>query len=177
MKTKTMNRFFLSLLTLTTLAACDSGQEQDGPNLPTEQSASTGSVDALRVHTSEFMSREEHTDPSVEVRHLLVSFRGRGVGGVQRSQEEAEALAAELYERAVGGEDFAALVAEHSDDSPEGVYRMVLSGGQPPTTWNRNGMVAAFGDAGWRLQPGELGVVGFDPQRSPYGWHLVMRLE
>ena len=135
-------------------------------------------VAALHEHTAAFMEREEHTEPRVKVRHLLVAFRGSGVPGVRRTRAKAEELAAQLYQRAVKGEDFAALVAEYSNDSPEGVYTMLLNGpSNPPATFGRFEMVPAFGNAGWRLQPGELGVVEHHPVDSPYGWHLVMRLE
>jgi parvulin-like peptidyl-prolyl isomerase len=38
-------------------------------------------------------------------------------------------------------------------------------------------MVPAFGDAGFPLKVGEIGMADFDPQKSPYGWHIVKRLE
>ena len=173
----------LLLSSLLLLVACGSGPEADNAAPGAAPGAATSSaaegadpVAALRAHTAEFMARPEHDADRVQVRHLLVSFGGTGTSAT-RSRAEAETLAAELYGRAVAGEDFAALVKAHSDDSPDGVYTMVQSGGRRPTTWNRHEMVPAFGDAGWRLQPGELGVVAFDPVASPFGWHLVQRLE
>ena len=134
-------------------------------------------VEVLRSFATEFMARAEHDADRVVVRHLLVSFAGRGVPGVDRSQAEAEQMAAELWQRIQAGEDFAQLVRDHSDDSPEGVYTMLVSGGRPPETYNRGDMVAAFGDTGWRLEVGEFGVAPYDPAASKFGWHLVQRLE
>ena len=98
---------------------------------------------------------------------------------VTRTKEEAEALAADLYAQLKSGADFTQLMSENSDDDRVvGAYTMVLSGpavrGQEHP---RSGMVPAFGDTGWRLEIGEVGVAPWDPASSPYGWHIVKRLE
>ena len=51
----------------------------------------------------------------ITIQHVLVSFKDTPVQA-DRSKEDAEALAAQLLERARGGEDFVALVREFSDD-------------------------------------------------------------
>lgn len=38
-------------------------------------------------------------------------------------------------------------------------------------------MVPGFGNVGWRLQPGEIGVAPYDAKKSPYGWHIIKRLK
>ena len=38
-------------------------------------------------------------------------------------------------------------------------------------------MVAGFGDVGWRLQVGEVGVAPFHSRKSPYGWHIIKRVQ
>lgn len=95
---------------------------------------------------------------------------------MSRSQAEAEQLAAELFCRAEAGEDFDTLVKEHTDDSHPGIYGMV-NGAATKGWYARNRMVSAFGDVGWRLQVGELGVAPFDTSASPFGWHLIRRVE
>jgi parvulin-like peptidyl-prolyl isomerase len=40
----------------------------------------------------------------------------------------------------------------------------------------RNRMVAAFGDIGFGLGVGDVGIANFDPRTSPYGWHIIKRL-
>ncbi|MEM7305955.1 MAG: peptidylprolyl isomerase [Planctomycetota bacterium] len=41
----------------------------------------------------------------------------------------------------------------------------------------RDGMAPAFGDVGFALEVGEVGMTTFDPQKSPFGWHVIKRLE
>jgi parvulin-like peptidyl-prolyl isomerase len=38
-------------------------------------------------------------------------------------------------------------------------------------------MVPAFGDAGFPLKVGEIGMASYDSTKSPYGWHIVKRLK
>jgi parvulin-like peptidyl-prolyl isomerase len=41
----------------------------------------------------------------------------------------------------------------------------------------REGMVPAFGNVGFALNVGEIGIADFDPQTSPFGWHIIKRLK
>jgi parvulin-like peptidyl-prolyl isomerase len=38
-------------------------------------------------------------------------------------------------------------------------------------------MVAAFGDVGFQLEVGEVGMAVYDPVKSKYGWHIIKRLK
>lgn len=40
----------------------------------------------------------------------------------------------------------------------------------------RAAMVPAFGDIGFGLEVGEVGVATFDEKSSPFGWHVIKRL-
>lgn len=40
----------------------------------------------------------------------------------------------------------------------------------------RAAMVPAFGDVGFGLEVGEVGVATFDEKSSPFGWHVIKRL-
>ena len=138
-------------------------------------------VSQLRSDIGAFAARTEHTAPKVRVQHILISFSGapRMPSTVTRTKEEAEALAADLYAQIKSGADFTQLMSENSDDDRVvGAYTMVLSGpavrGQE---YPRSGMVPAFGDTGWRLEVDEVGVAPWDRSSSPYGWHIVKRLE
>ena len=42
---------------------------------------------------------------------------------------------------------------------------------------SRDGMVPGFGDVAFSLEVGECGVAPHDPVASPYGWHVIKRLE
>jgi hypothetical protein len=38
-------------------------------------------------------------------------------------------------------------------------------------------MVPAFGNVGFNISPGNIGIADYDPQTSPYGWHVIKRLQ
>ncbi|MFK5956897.1 MAG: peptidylprolyl isomerase [Planctomycetota bacterium] len=42
---------------------------------------------------------------------------------------------------------------------------------------NRGDMVAAFGNVGFGLEIGEIGMSQYDPKDSPFGWHIILRYE
>ena len=115
----------------------------------------------------------------VEVQHVLIGFDGSLPGKtVKRTKEEAEALAKTVLERAKKGEAFEGLVKEFSDDQVPGIYGMSNKGVMPQNSeFPREQMVPGFGDAAFGLQVGEIGMAGFDPQKSPFGWHIIKRLK
>ncbi len=41
----------------------------------------------------------------------------------------------------------------------------------------RTGLVPAFGDVGFTLKVGEVGLATFDAEKSPFGFHIIKRLE
>jgi hypothetical protein len=117
----------------------------------------------------------------ISVQHILIAFKGSlPEPKVTRTAAEAEALAAEIFERARKGEDFDALVKKYTDDAYPGVYRMSNFGTTPDKEkkeYARSGMVRAFGDVGFALPAGGVGLAVYDPQRSKYGWHIIKRVE
>jgi len=115
----------------------------------------------------------------IRVQHILIGFQGSVRGkNITRTQEEAKKLAYELLERARKGEDFGAMVKEYTDDAFPGIYGMVNDGVTPSQGWySRRQMVAAFGDTGFPLAVGEIGIADYDQRKSPYGWHIVKRIE
>ena len=114
----------------------------------------------------------------IEIQHVLISFAGSGTSAT-RSKEEAAALGAEVLARAQAGEDFGGLVQELTDDSFPGIYRLANNGVSPASgnEYPRNRMVAAFGDVGFGLGVGDVGIANFDQRTSPYGWHIIKRLK
>jgi parvulin-like peptidyl-prolyl isomerase len=113
----------------------------------------------------------------IQVAHVLISFAGCGTEAT-RTKAEAEKLAGEVLARAKKGEDFPKLVQELSDDSGDGVYGMANVKVKPnPGEYPRQGMVAAFGDVGFMLDVGGVGMSAFDPRTSPFGWHIIKRLK
>jgi parvulin-like peptidyl-prolyl isomerase len=43
--------------------------------------------------------------------------------------------------------------------------------------YSRTGMVKAFGDVGFSLEVGGVGLAVYDAATSKYGWHIIKRLE
>jgi hypothetical protein len=117
------------------------------------------------------MAKTEQPDERIEIQHVLISFKGapRMPPSITRTKEEAKALAEKVYAEAVGGADFLTLVKQHTNDSAPGIYPMTKSG--------RTQMVKGFGDVGFRLKVGEIGVAPWDATASPYGWHIIKRLK
>ncbi|MGH7493445.1 MAG: peptidylprolyl isomerase [bacterium] len=117
----------------------------------------------------------------IEVQHILIAFQGSVPGkNVTRTQSEAEALAGEVLEKAKKGEDFDALVKQYTDDAFPGRYKMTNYGipnDPSKEEYERRHMVAAFGEVGFKLSVGGVGLAKHDPATSPYGWHVIKRLQ
>jgi len=124
-------------------------------------------------------AKKEKQPDVVVVQHILISFKGKvdKKKNVTRTKKEAEALAVELFERAKT-EDFDALVKEYTNDSYPGTYT-VTNNGAPRIggAATRGGMVRAFGDVAFDLAVGEVGMANYSAGSSPYGWHIIKRLE
>jgi hypothetical protein len=117
----------------------------------------------------------------VTVQHILIGFQGSVPGkNVTRSRESARELAEKVFEMAKSGTDFGELVKEFTDDAYPGVYRMANFGvpaDRSQKIFPRDGMVQAFGDVGFPLEVGGIGMAEYDPQKSKYGWHIIKRIE
>lgn len=114
----------------------------------------------------------------VEVQHILIAFKGSLPGReIERSKEEAETLASELLAKAYQGEDFNALVKSYTDDRAPGIYKMSNHGITPiGEEFGRAMMVPAFGELGFTLGVGSVGLAPFNKESSPYGYHIIKRL-
>jgi len=115
----------------------------------------------------------------VVVQHLLIGFKKTVRGKkLDRTKKEAQALAEELLERARAGEDFDALVKEYTDDQYPGIHRLtnrgvpLMAGAQA-----RDKMVPNFGYVSFGLEVGEVGLAKYHPGNSPFGWHVIKRIE
>jgi hypothetical protein len=121
----------------------------------------------------------------ITVQHILISFLGSAgtVPEVTRTRAEAKALAEMIVGLARKGDDFGALVKQYTDDRAPGIYKLANFGVEPILTppskkeYSRAKMVAAFGDVGFKLKVGEIGLAVYDPDKSKYGWHVIKRLE
>jgi parvulin-like peptidyl-prolyl cis-trans isomerase-like protein len=115
----------------------------------------------------------------VIVQHILIGFAGSVPGkGITRTKEEAKKLAHEILDKARKGANFDTLVTKYTDDSPPGIYRMSASGVPPQMNeYSRDQMVPAFGNVGFAISPGNIDIAEYDPAASPFGWHIIKRLQ
>ena len=147
---------------------------------PTAQTANQAPTDTSTPKTRLQMSNKtDYQGPTrIEVQHILISFEGSLPGKkVSRSQKDAKSLAAQLLERSKK-EDFDALVKQYTDDRVPGVYSMANTGVKPKENeFPRGQMVSAFGDVGFQLKVGEIGLASYDKKKSPFGFHIIKRLK
>lgn len=121
------------------------------------------------------------TPDRIQVQHILIAFDGSLPGQkVGRTKNQAKALAYRLLEEARCGADFDTLVKANTNDAFPGIYGMT-NFGVPPNEkggeYARERMVAAFGDIGFEISEGNIGIADFDAKKSPYGWHIIKRLK
>ena len=116
----------------------------------------------------------------VTVQHILIGFEGSVPGkDITRTKEEAKLLAEELFAKARAGEDFDTMVETYTDDSSPGIYGMANHNATPDQSrqiYARAKMVPSFGDVGFSLKVGEVGLAVYDEDKSKYGWHIIKRL-
>jgi len=117
----------------------------------------------------------------IVVQHILIGFEGSVPGKpITRDKEEAARVAAFVLKQAQIGEDFAGLVRQYTDDTHPGIYKMAnfgVPGDVNEGIFPRGQMVAAFGDVGFPLEVGGIGMASYDTQTSPFGWHIIKRIE
>ena len=116
----------------------------------------------------------------ITVQHCLIGFSGSVPGKpITRSKEEARALATQLLADARAGANFEEVIRKNTNDSPPGVYKMANYGKMTTGKgmFERDGMVPAFGKTGFPLQVGKFGLAEYDAKESPFGWHIIKRIE
>jgi hypothetical protein len=116
----------------------------------------------------------------VVVQHALIAFKGSLPSGeVERTKKEARALAEKLFEEAQAEDfDFDAMVKEYTGDSYPGIYKLTNNGAPIiGGAYQRKQMASRFGDVAFSLEVGEVGLAKYHAMGSPYGWHIIKRLE
>lgn len=116
----------------------------------------------------------------IVVQHILIGAIGTVPGkNITRSLEEAKALAYDVADKARSGVPFDALVRQYTDDQWPGTYGMANRGVTPASAseYGRDNMVPAFGNVGFKLAVDSIGVADYDPQTSPYGYHVIKRVK
>ena len=125
-------------------------------------------VSFLFCQTSGASEEPDH----ITVQHILIAFKGSiPKASVTRTQEQAEKLAKEVFEKAKKGENYDVLVKEYTDDSHPGIYKMANTNITPDKSnqeYSRSGMIPAFGNVGFKLEVNGLGLSVYDLKTSKY---------
>ncbi|MEQ8768011.1 MAG: peptidylprolyl isomerase [Planctomycetota bacterium] len=189
----------LSILVILGMVACQPSDSPPDTSKKDEAKTETKEKTPAEPEKPDSPSAEDKTPPveeepadedggepdAIKVQHILIGFKDavgfRGSapeGASSRTQAEAKTLANDLLNLARSGQDFDALVEKYTDDSPPGIYPMTNHGApSKPGYRPRSGLVPAFGDVGFGLNVGEIGMSDYDPKTSPYGWHIIKRIE
>jgi len=125
--------------------------EIDGSHLPPP-----GEPDEASLRQRYEQEKSRFTEPEQRLAaHILIRADG--------DDSAARAQASALAERARGGEEFAALAREHSDDPGSKTQGGDLG-------WIERGMMTGpFEDALFAMQPGEIN----GPVKTDFGWHVL----
>src|SRR4030095_13413490 len=100
----------------------------DNSTTPSAAPAKPAGVD-MDAAIKQLMAKPEQPDESIEIQHILISFKGAPrMTGVTRSRDEAKVLAEKVYAEAIGGGDFLALVKQYTNDSAPGIYALTKAG-------------------------------------------------
>ena len=116
----------------------------------------------------------------VRVLHVLVAFQGakNAAPNVTRTHDEAEVLASGILGRARRGEDFKKLIKDYSSDKGEGNYIVVNHGFPARGGEQRRGDLAkSFSNMAFSLDVGEIGLAPYHSLDSPFGFHVIKRIE
>jgi hypothetical protein len=117
------------------------------------------------------MAKPEQQVDAVKVSHVLIAFVGAKQGSeAGRDFGQARELAMDVLARARKGEDFAELMKKYPADSGGGTYRITQAE-------RGSGYVRSFGDVAFRLAVGEVGLATYHRSKSPFGFHVIKRLE
>jgi len=104
---------------------------------------------------------------SVTARHILIRVKGAPMpataGKPELSDDEAKAKAESIRKRIAGGEDFAKIAKEESDDTSSG------ENGGDLGEFTRGKMVPPFEASAFALKPGDIS----EPVQSPFGYHVI----
>jgi len=154
--------------------ASESAVEPESP--PAEQSPEKQLQVKLRGFLSDtkaLLNRDVQAE-LVKVQHVLVSWRQLSPAykgkmdprGAERTKEEANGFAVELFQKLQGGAPIVEMMKEHSEDPGSAAK------GTAYTVTPSAGFVPPFKNASLRLKVGESVLI-----ESLYGWHLIQRAE
>jgi parvulin-like peptidyl-prolyl isomerase len=115
----------------------------------------------------------------ISVDHILIAVQNDRMPDVTRTEAQARTLAQDLFAKLRAGADWNAAKRANSEDPPPGgPYGMANRGVRPASgEVPRGNMVPAFGDVGFSLAVGEIGLAPYDARTSPFGVHIITRVK
>lgn len=116
------------------------------------------------------LAKPEQKAEKIKVQHVLIAFVGAKQGSESKhTKAEAAKLAEEVLAKARAGEDFNKLAQ---------AYSYVANDVFVITPTNRTEeYVEYFHNVAFRLAPGEVGVTSYHRTKSPFGFHVIKRVE
>ena len=156
------------------LAACGSHQPggMTGPTISGKMNNDEPPPHPMQ--SNDILKREARTSRAM-VSHVLIAWkdladyygdRGMTDRAKNRSKKQAEDLVKQIYAKAKGGDAFESLMSEYSDDL--GSSRT----GEPYEVKPGNKLVLEYRRMGLRMDVGEIALT-----LSPFGWHVLKRVE
>lgn len=120
----------------------------------------------------------------IQIDHILIGVENLRASPGQFNGKwaapKAKDIAYDLLARLKAGGDWDAAKKQFSEDPPPGgPYSMANFGAKPNAADEipRQKMVPGFGNVGFQLDVGEIGIADFDARTSPYGYHIIKRLK
>jgi hypothetical protein len=159
----------LTALAALVLSACGGNQPPKAAGSdPAEGGFETAETRCLAIARAP-RERQRGEPERIVAKHILVKFAGarNAKPGITRSRGDACTRALEARTRLQAGEDFAAIVAEYSDE-PGAATR-----GGTVGSIARSDVAAPFADAAFELKAGEVSHV----VETDFGYHIILRTE
>jgi hypothetical protein len=117
-------------------------------------------------------------DPTPGTYHML----NNGVEGTNfpqfisdlntRAQEKEAELVAKMKAEEITTDE----LNEQMNEFLEGL-RAEADNNAPTMPYPRGSMVPAFGDVGFALEVGQVGMADYHEENSPFGWHIIRRVD
>jgi PPIC-type PPIASE domain len=154
--------------------ACACGSSTTGMSGPTVTGKlEDGSDETPKIQSNDILARDAATKKA-GVKHVLIGWRELSANmqsklderAAKRDRAEADTLAVDILKRCSAGEDIDKLMADYSEDSGSAKSARVYD-----VTADAK-LVFEFKRLSLRLKLGECGLV-----QSPYGWHVIKRVE
>lgn len=115
----------------------------------------------------------------ITVDHILIGVKSSRFPPGKRNEADARAFAHDLFAKLKAGGDWDSAKRTNSEDPPPGGPYGLANHGVAPAgrgEYARGSMVPAFGDVGFTLAVGGIGLADYDAKASPFGFHIIKRV-